>query len=74
MEKEYFDWTEWDFIEENVFQFQNCVVKKPFGPYKIGDAVFIIVLDYSKGVIETYTSDETSLSYRGKLFLVIQDA
>ena len=77
MEKEWFDWEEWEQVDNFILQFLNCTIKKPFGPYNVGDKVAVICIAFDSGVIECYNNTENSeedpfipiVSYAGKVSL-----
>jgi hypothetical protein len=50
MEKQLFDWFEWDVIDDGVFQFYNCTVKN-IPDYKPGTKISTIVMNYQNGTM-----------------------
>lgn len=48
MEKQLFDWKDWDEMDFLVVEFYNSDV----GKYKKGDKVSSILMDYSNGIIK----------------------
>lgn len=52
MEKQLFDWENWDTVDTMVFQFYNCVLKKDIGSHKVNDPIDYIVVNYEDGYLE----------------------
>ena len=58
MEKELFDWKEWDGDIE-CQQFYNVVLKKP-----IGTKFDAVAIDYIKGIMEFYVGNKVVAKYK----------
>lgn len=74
MEKKYFTFEGWDQHDTMVFGFTKCTLVASLGPYKAGDIVEYVGLDYAKGVIEVWATDafNETPDWTGKLSLVVE--
>jgi hypothetical protein len=68
MEKQLFDWNGWDIQDTMAFTFYNCVLKVDIGPYKAGEVVKSVDLDYGEGQLHIYDDDGNTV-YECKLTL-----
>lgn len=59
MEREFFDWDNWDELDVTALQFYNCVMKKDVGPIKSGDKINCIAVDFQHGYMIFYNEDGT---------------
>ncbi len=57
MERQLFDWANWDVIDEGSYQFYDCVFKVDFGPFKAGQKCDEIVVDYQNGFMQYFDKD-----------------
>ena len=71
MEREFFEWAEWCGVDIASFQFYNCKVVKPFGPFRKGQKLETVFMDYENGVIQVYNKDNDGI-FNGKLILGIE--
>lgn len=69
MEKDLFEWIDWDMNETMCFQFYNCTLKVPLFGLPVGTTVETIVLDYEKGTIEGY-NDDTVIGQHNIAFVI----
>jgi hypothetical protein len=51
MEKQLFDWEEWDVSDEGVYVFVTCTLKIPIGQFEAGDQFDWIMVNYQLGKI-----------------------
>ena len=51
MEKEIFEWEEWDEISYATLQFYNCTIIKDFGPLKKEKQFETITIDFDAGLL-----------------------
>lgn len=58
MEKELFDWKDWDEMDTLAVYFYECVFKKPIGKFKEGDLVDGIFMEFNKGYMTINNGDE----------------
>ncbi len=49
MEKQLFNWEEFDIVSDASYMFYKCTLKQNIGTYKIGDEFDCIIVDYEKG-------------------------
>lgn len=63
MEKQLFDWKDWDEMDFLVVEFYNCTFNTDVGKYKKGDKVSSILMDYSNGTIKIYENLDTCVEY-----------
>jgi len=54
MEKEIFEWQQFDYIEDFAIQFEDCIFIKDFGPYHKNEEVKYISIDYQDGIMNVY--------------------
>jgi hypothetical protein len=47
-----FDWVSWDVVSDEILTFHNCTLKVPIGPFKAGDVVPTILIDFEHGYIQ----------------------
>jgi len=52
MEKDLFDWSGWDFLDDALLQFYGCVLKVPIGEFKVGDTVHMILVNFETGDLQ----------------------
>lgn len=57
MEKTIFDWKDWDAIDTFLFNFYNCTFIRDFGPFRAGEEVDVIGINYQAGIITEYDID-----------------
>ena len=57
MEKQWFDWEDWDQIDMMVFGFHNCVLKTQIGPFYMGMVIPYVEINYEEGKIVLYNID-----------------
>lgn len=71
MEREYFDYEEYDQLGDTLFVFMDCVLKKAIGKHKIGEKLDQIAIDYFTGDVQIWKDAEASFpSYEGKVKLI----
>lgn len=74
MEKEFFEYEDWDPLDTLVLCFYNCILLKQIGIFPPGTYVASITMDYEKGYISIYKNIEDSdTEYKYKLKLSIGD-
>lgn len=65
MEKELFEWKEWDPMDTLVLCFYNCTLIKQIGKFPPGFQTSAITMDYEEGKISIYLEDsDTTVSYK----------
>jgi len=71
MEKQLFDWVQYDELTNNTIIFYDCKLKVPIGDFKIDDFVSSICINYEEGILMLYdvTGEEIS---KHKLLLKIK--
>ncbi len=74
MERQFFTFKGWDQHDAMLFGFSNCTVVAPFGPYKAGDTLSLVCVDYGKGTIEVWATNANKAEpdWTGKLSLVVE--
>lgn len=72
MEGEYFDYEEYDQLDDSLFLFIDCVLKKDIGHHKVGEKLDQITIDYFTGNVQIWKDVEysSSPSYEGKVKLI----
>jgi hypothetical protein len=68
MEGQLFTWEEWDMMDTMVLCFYDCELKVDIGPYKAGEKLECIWMDYGEGELTTY-DDKGHVSCRCKMSL-----
>jgi len=68
MERQLFEWENWDEVDVAFLQFYQCKLIVDIGPYKKGDMLSCIAINYQDGVLEVYSDDGEAI-YRQKLIL-----
>jgi hypothetical protein len=71
MESRYFSWDGWEQTDTMEMIYYKCVVKYPFGPYKKGDKIRCITLNYGEAKWGEY-DDDGSVIREGKMMLVME--
>lgn len=71
MEKELFDWTDWDQLDTASFSFHQCVLRKDIGGLRSGMAVDCISVDYERGKMDFYSYERDDPFATFKLGLVV---
>lgn len=74
MEKRFFTYESWDLQDTLCMMFNQCVVITPFGPYKRGDRLRFVCLDYGKGVIDVYGDNGADPLWTAQLSLAIVES
>jgi hypothetical protein len=59
-----FDWVSRDEVCNDVLTFHNCTLKVPIGPFKTGEVVEVILVDFEHGHIQLL-DDPTCTGIRG---------
>lgn len=72
MENQLFDSQERQDIGDTESLFFYCTIVKPFGPFKPGDSVFGIAMDFEEAEIEVFDENDKTL-YTGKIVINIED-
>lgn len=54
MEKELFDWENWDELSTCTLQFYNCSLRVPVGQFSVGTKFETICLSFEEGVMTLY--------------------
>lgn len=54
MEREFFNWDGYDQPGDWALQFYDVEFIKEIGPFKIGDKFDCVVIDFERGVMESY--------------------
>lgn len=58
MERQLFEWKDWDSLDDHAcLQFANCRLKVKIGRFDIGDTIATIVLNYEKGRMDFYAPE-----------------
>lgn len=57
MEKQWFEWEEWDQLDPFLVQFLDCTLIADVGPYKAGQKFSIIIMNYEDGTIQFRKTD-----------------
>lgn len=53
-----FDWKNWDMVTDDILTFHRCELKVPIGPFKAGEVVETILIDFEHGYIQLYNDPE----------------
>jgi hypothetical protein len=61
LEKQMFDWEEYDTVDTMVLQFYNAVLKQDIGNYTRGTTIECIVFDVEHAKMRFFTNDGTLL-------------
>lgn len=72
MEKEFFDFEDWDELDIAICQYYNCRLNKDINQFNKGSEFEMITMDYSRGIITLYK--EGDKSYTFPLILSIGEA
>lgn len=62
MERELFDWCEWDSLDTGVLQFTGCTLKVPIGQFKTGELVPVIIVSFEAGILQLVAKDGALIS------------
>lgn len=72
MERQLFEWKNWDQLDVAALQFYDCTLKVDIGGgYKKGDSVKSIVVDFNEGFLAIY-DDEGKEVYKAKLKMSLE--
>lgn len=61
IESQLFTWEDWDEAGDFSQQFYNCVAVIDFGPFKKGENIGIIVMDYENSELSQWSEDGNKL-------------
>lgn len=61
MERELFDWENWDSLDTAAMMFYNATLKRDIGPHKVGDKFPSIELDFDYGFVRLYDNNDQIL-------------
>ena len=64
MEKQLFDWSEWEELNFLSLYFYGCTFITDVGKYKKGDKVSGVCMDYAKGIIIIDEDADTQVTYK----------
>jgi hypothetical protein len=71
MEKRLFNWESWDDIDILDFQYHNCTLNIPIGPYAAGSRIDVIFLSYERGEMNFYKNGAKDPILKFKLQLEV---
>jgi len=57
MEKQFFDWNDWDTIDTMSFQFYDCTLKQAIGKYEKGRVIESILIEFEESRMTFYDED-----------------
>lgn len=57
MEKQWFEWREWDQLDAFIVLFMDCTLIADVGPYKAGQMFDSITMNYEDGTIQFRKTD-----------------
>jgi len=73
MEKDIFEWVDWDEIEKLVIRFYRCTFIKDFAPFHKNDVVDNIIINYAEGIMEVFkTSADNEESITLEITLAVK--
>lgn len=67
MEKQIFDWEDWNNLDTAAFQFIDCTIKEDFGPLKKGETYQSISVDFENGFLEAFNEEKPLIKVNLKL-------
>lgn len=62
MERDLFDWSGWDLLDDALLQFYGCVLKVPIREFKVGDTVPSIIVNFESGTLSLYDAGRVGKS------------
>jgi hypothetical protein len=74
-----FDWVVWDGDADTLVTFGDCTLKVPIGPFKAGEVVSSILIDFEHGYIQLFRDPAytkvrgTNLMHEQKICLALVD-
>lgn len=71
MEKQLFNWTDWETVDEGYFNFYDVVTRVQIGEITPNSRFECASVDYTTGVLEFYSEDSETVLHRFNLQLVI---
>jgi hypothetical protein len=69
MERDVFDWEQWDCIDVDICQYYNITLNIPVGNFPIGEVFDSVCTDYQNGFFEFYRNNEVVGKFKIKLNL-----
>lgn len=72
MERQLFNWTDWEELGFMILYFYGCTFNKKVGKYNKGDKVEGISVDYSRGTMKIYEDPDSCITY--KLSLLVNES
>lgn len=70
MERDLFEWSAWDLVNDTMLQFYGCTLKVSIGEFKVGDLVPVILVDFENGILQVLDREKT-LSSEHKVRMVL---
>jgi len=70
MEKELFNWSEYDSTDDNCFIFYKCILKQDIGKHKKGHLIETIMVDYEKGELVIQIDSSNEEKFKMKLVIL----
>jgi hypothetical protein len=76
MEQQLFTWESWNDLDSLAFSFIDCTLKVDIGPYKAGQKLFCVEMNYGNGIVCIYDEDGAGCgvpSYTCKMSLKLEE-
>lgn len=64
MEEKFFDWMDYDPVDDLIVQYFDCTIKVDIGRFRVGDKLEVITIDYEHGVMELYYKGELASTHQ----------